>query len=127
MLLCTFYFSGLWEVIVTEIPQNISLRPYIFQRVYVSGNVMTYSGGPEGRTQRQEIFLHKTPDGTLYLDKYGTKCTEFSPQNGIIQYTTITQFKGMFKREPVHTNAVVTQELPPPYSAFDSEFKSNAK
>ena len=59
---------------------------------------MTYSGGPEGRTQVQEISIHKTPSGTLYVDNKGTKCIEFAPQNGIMKFDNPIGFKVMWKR-----------------------------
>ena len=69
-----------------------------FSRVFVSGEKITFSGGPQGRTQLQTISVHRTPEGTLYLDDKGTVLTNFDPQNGVIEVNNVLGFKIMWKR-----------------------------
>ena len=91
---------GLWDVIAMETP-NIRMGAQNttgFSRVFVSGEKMTFSGGPQGRTQVQTISVHRTPEGTMYLDDKGTVLNNFDPQNGVIEVNNVLGFKIMWKR-----------------------------
>ena len=70
-----------------------------FSKVFVNGTRMTFSGGPRNSTQTQTINVHKTPDGTLYLDNQGSVCTEFSPENGVVTVRNALGITIMWKRE----------------------------
>ena len=57
-----------------------------FSRVFVSGEKMTFYGGPQGRTtQPQSLSIQRTPEGTMYLDDHGTILTNFDPKNEVIE------------------------------------------
>ena len=91
-----------------------------FSRVFVSGEKMTFSGGPQGRTQVQTISIHRTPEGTMYFDDKGSILTNFDPQNGVIEVKNVLGFKIMWKRQGV--SAITKQQHSsalPPYSALE--------
>ena len=56
------------------------------------------SGGAQGRTQVQTITIHRTPEGTIYIDDKGSVLTNFDPQNGVIEVNNVLGFKIMWKR-----------------------------
>merc|ERR1719150_2047405 len=75
--------QGLWEVIPMETP-NIRIGAQNttgFSKVFVSGEKMTFSGGPNNRTQAQTISIHRTPEGIIYLDEKGSVLTKWDQQN----------------------------------------------
>ena len=44
---------------------------------FSSGAQLLLSGGPTSSpVQKQELSLHQTPDGQIYVDKFGTKMTK---------------------------------------------------
>jgi len=47
-------------------------RIIALSKAYVSGTQITLSGGPRGRTQVQQLYLSRTPTGTLNLDNLGS-------------------------------------------------------
>ena len=94
----SFFSSlGLWDVIPMELPGN-GRNTAGFSQVFVSGDKMTFSGGPYGRTQVQTISIHRTPEGTIYIDDKGSVLTNFDPQNGVIEVKNVLGFKIMWKR-----------------------------
>ena len=105
--------SGLWELVPIELNPSKLVESISFQKVFVSDNKMTFSGGPNARTQVQEISIHKTPSGTLYVDKSGTICTEFDPQNGILKFDNALGYKVMWKREGQLPMVNQPSSLPP--------------
>jgi len=50
----------------------VFVRNTAFSKAYVTGTQITLSGGPNGRTQSEQIYLSRTPAGTLYLDTHGS-------------------------------------------------------
>ena len=60
-----------------------------FSKVFVSGEKMTFSGGPNNRTQAQTISIHRTPEGIIYLDEKGSVLTKWDPQNGVIEVKNV--------------------------------------
>ena len=101
---------GLWEVIPMETP-NIRIGAQNttgFSKVFVSGEKMTFSGGPNNRTQAQTISIHRTPEGIIYLDEKGSVLTKWDPQNGVIEVKNVLGFKIMWKRE--NTNATIADQ-----------------
>ena len=69
-----------------------------FSRVFVSGEKMTFSGGPGGRTQLQTISVHRTPDGVIYLDDKGSVLDKFAPQEGVVEVTNALGFRIGWKK-----------------------------
>ena len=71
-----------------------------FSQVFVSGEKMTFYGGPQGRTtQPQSLSIQRTPEGTMYLDDHGTILTNFDPKNEVIELKNIFYgFKLMWKK-----------------------------
>ena len=70
-----------------------------FSTVYISGVHMTFSGGPHGRTQVQTLSIHRTPEGTVYLDEIGSSLKRWEPQNGIVEAKNVFGYTIMFKRQ----------------------------
>ena len=107
----TIYLNlGLWEVIPMETP-NIRIGAQNttgFSKVFVSGEKMTFSGGPNNRTQAQTISIHRTPEGIIYLDEKGSVLTKWDPQNGVIEVKNVLGFKIMWKRE--NANAPIADQ-----------------
>ena len=81
-----------------------------FSRVFVSGEKMTFSGGPNNRTQAQTINIHRTPEGIIYLDEKGSVLTKWEPQNGVIEVKNVLGFKIMWKRERTTINAPIADQ-----------------
>ena len=67
---------------------------------------MLFTGGPDRQMQNQPISLHRTPEGTVYMDTKGSVLTEFSPEMGIIKFQNAMGYGVMFKR---HTAVVTAQ------------------
>ena len=80
-----------------------------FSRVYIDGEKMTFSGGPNGSTKIQTLSLHQTPDGTIYLDEKGSILTNLDHQNGIIEVTNVPGFKIMWKRGPSLSDSLMSK------------------
>ena len=45
------------------------------------------------------LCIHRTPDGTIYLDEKGSVLTKWEPENGVIEVENVLGFKVMWKRE----------------------------
>ena len=103
---------GLWEVIPMETPNTRigAQNTTGFTKVYVSGEKMTFSGGPNNRTQVQTISIHRTPEGIIYLDEKGSVLTKWEPQNGVIEVKNVLGFKIMWKRETATINAPIADQ-----------------
>ena len=122
---------GRWELIPLEMPPGCCVQEasIAFKEVNITGKVMVFTGGPNGQSQRQPLSLHRTPEGTLYMDTKGSVLTEFSPEMGIIKFQNALGYGGMFKRHA----AVVTAQPgvgfgvegalppPPPYHSVGTE------
>ena len=50
---------GLWDVIAMEAPNINAAQTTGFSKVFVSGEKMTFSGGPNNRMQTQDISIHR--------------------------------------------------------------------
>ena len=100
----------MWDVIAMETPDiRIGAQNTTgFSRVFVSGEKMTFSGGPNNRTQAQTISIHRTPEGIIYLDEKGSVLTKWDPQNGVIEVKNVLGFKIMWKRE--NTSAPIADQ-----------------
>jgi len=65
--------AGEWDIVPVKVPTYVGRqRPFAFAKVYVTGTQLTFSGGPEGSTHTDNIYLSRTPAGTLYIDNYGS-------------------------------------------------------
>jgi len=67
--------AGEWDIVPVNTgpnPNPVFARNIAFSKAYVTGTQITLSGGPRGRTQTQQIYLSRTPTGTLYLDNLGS-------------------------------------------------------
>eukprot|EP00092_Neocalanus_flemingeri_P100538 GFUD01128426.1.p1 GENE.GFUD01128426.1~~GFUD01128426.1.p1 ORF type:complete len:209 (-),score=44.05 GFUD01128426.1:28-627(-) len=141
--------QGHWEVVPTEMPSghNVQENSIAFKEVVITGSVMTFSGGPNRQTQIQQLSIHQTPEGTLYLDDKGTVCTQFSPEIGMIRAKNALGYGMELKRQglavtsqpvvgyglpgasgvhAVHTVHTVHADLPPPpYSSVETEFRKD--
>ena len=109
---------GYWDVVPMEAP-NIRLsnaQSIGYSNVYVSQEKMTFSDGPNNRTQVHILSIHITPDGTIYLDDKGSVLTKWDTENGVIEVKNVLGFKLMWKRPGVP--APIANQ--PPAYAFGS-------
>lgn len=81
-----------------------------FSRVFVSDEKMTFSGGPQNRTQVQTISIHRTPEGDIYLDDKGSELTRWEPENGVIEVKNVLGFKIMWKKPGQGFDSPMTNE-----------------
>ena len=91
-----------------EQPDSMLQSTIAFSRVFVSGDKITFSGGPNGRTNVQTIDIHRTPEGMIFLDDKGSILTNFDPHNGVIEVKNVFGFKIMWKREGI---SAITKQL----------------
>merc|ERR1712062_782168 len=93
--------QGLWDIIPIEMP-NMGMgngqNTIAFSQAFVSGNIVTLSGGPGGRVQTQFISIHRTPEGVIYLDDKGSILNKFAPQEGVVEVTNALGFKICWKK-----------------------------
>ena len=52
-------------------------------------------------------MMPRSPDGTLYVDSKGTICTNWQPENGLLEFDNALGFGIKYSRD-----VVVTSELP---------------
>ena len=78
--------AGLWEITPIETPSGGCCTPVppVYGKMYVSGQKMTFSGKSDGSSSVQTTYInmHKSSNGTLYMDKFGTIMFDFSPEAG---------------------------------------------
>ena len=60
---------------------------------------MTFSVGPQGRTQVTKLSIHQTSSGDIYIDDFGSRLKRWEPENGIVEVKNVFGVTIMFKRQ----------------------------
>jgi len=74
-----------------------------YDRAVVRGDTVILSGGSGGKgrplpVQEQPLDLSRAPDGTLYMDKHGSKVTTFRPNEGLLEIDNALGFMIQWRR-----------------------------
>lgn len=118
--------AGMWKIVpISVIPPKCCLgceimdEPYLSRRIAaysqacVTGNSVSYSGGPTGRWLSYKIILKRTPQGTLYLDELGSYVEVWDKQkNEITIYNDLQKSRLRWRREGVQ-EVVMQQPVAP--------------
>jgi len=110
--------AGHWQIVPVSAPGSgvtIGLRNVAFSQVFVTGDMLTLSGGPRGRTQSQSIFLSRTPNGTLWLDKLGSYVEVWDKAKGEIHINNAMGMRLMWRRQGVQQPVIIQQPVVPVY------------
>ena len=116
--------AGLWEITPIETPSGGCCTPVppVYEKMYVSGQKMTFSGKSDGssRVQTSYINIHKSSNGTLYMDKLGTIMFDFSPEAGSFKLKNAFGYIFLFHRPagsisiPNVSSRLDSVNVPPP-------------
>ena len=94
--------AGLWEITPIETPSGGCCTPVppVYGKMYVSGQKMTFSGKSDGSSSVQTTYInmHKSSNGTLYMDKFGTILFDFSPEAGTFKLKNAFGYVFLFHR-----------------------------
>ena len=91
-----FLGSGSWfhNFQIFENYLGIYLKIWINLSTFLYGTVFKWTD-----ILTTQLCIHRTPDGTIYLDEKGSVLTKWEPENGVIEVENVLGFKVMWKRE----------------------------
>lgn len=98
--------AGEWDIIPVNTGGCILCGSNMhFSKVYFRGTAFTLSGGRRGRSYTQQLYLSRTPTGTLYLDKFGSYVTEWNKVSQEIHITTSNNGQQLWRRPLTFSSA----------------------
>jgi len=117
--------AGHWQIVPVSAPSRPTIqfvttrggnpRNIAFSTAYVTGSMLTLSGGPRGRTQSQSLFLSRTPNGTLWLDKLGSYVEVWDKANGELHINNALGMRLMWRRQGTQQQVIIQQPVAPVY------------
>lgn len=83
----------------TGVAYQSRIRRIAYDTAYVNGTMLSLSGGNAISPQTQQLFLSKTPSGTIYLDRLGSYITNWDKTKHEIHINNALNMTLIWKRK----------------------------